>query len=357
MINLLCISSDVDIITYNMLGLLRFKGYKIYITYSSETELNKIKEFGCIAIQINKLKGKLNFKNIKELRKAIIKYKIDINYCLTSTGLSNALMASLDKKVKTVAYRGTQAKIRITDPTYYLGILNPKVNHVVCETEDIKENLKKYYSEKNLTLNPKPYEIEWIEDAIENPKMINSIPEKAFIVTCIAKTKGRPYKGLTQLINGMNLLDNDNIHLLHIGDYDQSDYDLAKNGRKASQIHFIGFKADAIYYLPNSSTCICPSTRDAAPIALKEAMACGVACIVTDILGARDLVIDKKTGLIISSDSPEEIARALEFMYLNPEKTKNFGIEGKKYLQNKFNMESYLENYDSVFKSLTTNEL
>ncbi|NBC57220.1 MAG: glycosyltransferase [Bacteroidetes bacterium] len=350
MINLLCISSDLDIITYNMLGSLKSRGYNIFITYSTKNEHQKIEEIGCKGVKIFPLKGKLNIKNILLINKIIKKYQIQINYCLTSTGIANATLASAFRKIKTIAYRGTQAKIRPTDPTYYLGILNPKLNTVVCETRDIKAQLTKYYSNNKLIVNPKPYKTDWVKNAILNPKELNGIPKDAFVVICIAKTKGRPHKGLTELIKGVHLLKNKTIHLLHIGDYDESNYELAKQGNNADQIHFAGFKHDAIHYLPKSDVCICPSTRDAAPLAIKEAMACGKPSIVTDIPGARELVVHQKTGLTIPPNSPEAIAKAIEYLASQPHKTEAFGKAAKEHLEKTFCMKNYLEKFDLVFK-------
>jgi len=352
MINILCVSNLVDQIIYGMFSELKSFGYKAYIIATSEEQEKRIKKINCIPIRIPNYGGKINFKAIKNIRRVIKQHHIHVTYCINSSDLSNALFASLGTTTKVVAYRGTQAKIRKTDPTYYLGILNPRVDHVVCATMDIKEALKKHYPSEALTYNPKPYKLEWVAEAEENPKRINKIPENAFVVICIALTKGRPFKGLTQLIEGMQLINNNDIHLVHIGDYEESDYQLAQNGKNAAQIHLIGKKDNAINYLPNADVCICPSTRDASPRSLREAMACGISCIVTDIPGARDLVVNQKTGLVIPPNNPKAIAEALSFLAENRKLNKAFGKAGKEYIQKAFSMDTYLERFDKVFRKV-----
>lgn len=352
MINVLCVSNLVDTIIYGMFSELRAYGYKVFITATTEEQVEKIEKGGCHAVRIPNYNAKFSYKAIKSIRNALKQNNIQVVYAINSSDLSNSLFASYGLPIKTVAYRGTQAKIRKSDPTYYLGILHPKVSHIVCATEDIYLNLQSLFDKKMLTLNPKPYKVEWVSEAIQNPKKANDIPDDAFLVTHIALAKNRPFKGLSNLIEGFHLIDNSAIYLLHIGDYDEVDFNKAKSGKNADRIHFIGKQRDAVHYLPKSNVCICPSTRDASPRSLREAMACEVACIVTDIPGARDLVKHNETGLVIEPNSQQAIAEAITNLAGNKDKTRLFGINGREYILSKFSMEKYLHNFDTVFRNL-----
>lgn len=351
MINALIVSNQIDVYAYQLCKELNNKGYQMHITYCESNELEKIPK-SIIKHKIPLYKHKFNFKAILELRSIIINNHINVIYCVNQSSLSNALFASLFTKAKVVAYRGTQAKIRKTDPTYYLGILNPRIDHVICATSDIKESLQKHYPKEHLTYNPKPYKTEWVKDAMKNPNPLSWISKDSFIVVCVALTKGRPYKGLNQLIKAMQLVNNHEVHLVHIGDFEESDFSLAKNGRNANQIHLIGKKNDAVHYLPKADVCICPSTRDASPRSLREAMACELACIVTDIPGAKELVIHKKTGLVVLPNSAKSIANAIEKLAKNPKTTKQYGKQGKAYLEQEFSMDNYANKFDKVFKKV-----
>lgn len=353
--NILCVSDATDLIIYKLFSELSNRGYSSFVTYTTSEEKQNLEKENVIAIAFPKLSSKVSLKFILQLKKIIKEKEIELIYARTSSGLSNALLATIGTSVKVVAYRGTQAKIRRTDPTYYLGILNPGVNHVVCATRDIKQKLLKFYKEEELTYNPKPFKASWIKDAIQHSKKIDSIPDDAFIVICIAQTKNRPHKGLSTLIQGFHLINNSKIHLIHIGDYEESDKELAKSGNNYKNIHMLGSKNDAIHFLSHCHVCICPSTRDASPRSLREAMACGLACIVTDIPGARDLVVHQKTGLIIPPNSPASIANAIEQMAHKPEKTKEFGKNGKEFLRSEFSWEEYVTKFDQLFRNLLSN--
>lgn len=66
------------------------------------------------------------------------------------------------------------------------------------------------------------------------PSRSRAIPDDAFQVVCLANTKHRPFKGLRQLIAGMHLIEDPRVHLIHLGDYDEADYQLAQQGPAAA---------------------------------------------------------------------------------------------------------------------------
>jgi hypothetical protein len=193
--NLLCVSHSIDIINYGMLQAMSKEGFHVYVTYASEEEKQVLPQ-DCTPLQIPHFRSKFKWSAIKAVRAIIKQYDIDVIYALNSADLSIALFASYFTKAKVVGYRGTQAKIRRSDLTYYLGILNPCISHVMCATADIKEQLSRYIPEKKMTINPKPYDVKWMDDVFAHPKKAEGIPEDAFQVICLANTKNRPFKGL-----------------------------------------------------------------------------------------------------------------------------------------------------------------
>ena len=106
--------------------------------------------------------------------------------------------------------------------TYYMGILNPRVDHIVCETADIQEYLTRYIDKDKLSVSVKPFDIDWVADACANPKQAEGVPDNAFKCIYIGTTKGRPFKGLTYLIKAFQILNAPEAHLVVIGDYDNS---------------------------------------------------------------------------------------------------------------------------------------
>lgn len=351
--NILITHRGTDLVTYKMLGILsQNKFFKIYIAVSSEKEESML-EGDCIPLKIPSIDSKFSWKVIKALRRHIRKYQIDLIFSPSTSGLSNSLFATLGMRVKNVGYRGTQAKVKRFDPTYYMGLLNPKVDHIVCETDDIQEYLSHYIDRNKLSVSTKPFDVEWVADACLNPKQADGVPEDAFKCIYIGTTKGRPFKGLTDLIKAFQILNSKDAHLVVIGDYDDSDYQLAQKGACADRIHFLWNREDAISFLPKQDLFILPALRDASPRVVREAMACGVPCIVTDIPGARDLIVDNVSGILVPSGSPEKIAEAIRELMDDGEKLKKMAIAARERIVNDFSVDAYVTYFEKLFIKLS----
>lgn len=350
--NILVTYKESDVAFYTMLGeLSKEEGFNIYIAVDSKERLKGMNVQRCISLLIPTISSKFTSSAIRALRHIIKTKEIDVIFSPSSSGLSNALFASLGTKAKNMAYRGTQAKVKRMDPTYYLGILNPRIAHVICETEDIKTYLSSYIKKNKLTVAVKPYEVEWVADACAHPHVVPEIPADAFRCVYIGTTKNRPFKGLSYLIEALNLLNDPSVHLTFVGDYDQKDYDLAKNGPVGDSIHFLGGRPDAIHFLPNQDLFILPATRDASPRVVREAMACGVPCIVTDIPGARDLIEDGKSGLLVPSRDPQQIADAIKKLMDDRALLKQLAENSRQRILSDFSLHGYVETFKKVFNS------
>lgn len=347
--NILVTHRRNDMATYKMLGLL-FQNpfFKIYIAVPSEKE-EALVEGSCIPLRVPPIKSKVCWKLIRELRRYIRQYHIDFIYSQSTAGLSNGLIASWGTKVKNIGYRGTQAKIKRTDLTHYLALLNPRVAHIVCETEDIKGYLSRFVDSRKLSVSVKPFAVEWVSDAYKCPKQAEGVPDDAFKCIYIGSTKGRPFKGLTFLIKAFQILNDPVAHLVVIGDYDDSDYELARKGPGGERIHFLGARTDAINFLPKQDLFILPALRDASPRVVREAMACGVPCIVTDIPGARDLIVDNESGILVPSRSPEMIAQAIRTLIGDRDRLKALSVASRERIIRDFSVETYVEYFNKLF--------
>lgn len=77
------------------------------------------------------------------------------------------------------------------------------------------------------------------------------------------------------------------------------------------RVRFLGFQKDIREFYANADVFILPSTQEGLPVALMEAMAFGMPCIVSDIRGNREL-IGSEGGIRVSYKQPEQFQAALE---------------------------------------------
>ena len=86
------------------------------------------------------------------------------------------------------------------------------------------------------------------------------------------------------------------------------------------------------------------------PVALLEAMACGVACIATDIPGARDVVEREKSGLLVPPRDAEALARALARLATAPEERRRLGEKARARILADYTIEREVEAHERLYR-------
>lgn len=350
--NLLVSHRELDMAGYDMLQRLSYDSdFNIYVTFSSERQRANIGG-RCIALSLPEIRSKVEWQVIKLLRRYVRQYAIDVIFSPGSAGLSNALLASIGTSARNVGYRGTQAKVRRSDPTYYLGILNPRVRHIVCETEDIREYLQRFIAPNRLSVNLKPFDVDWVKEACQHPVKVSGVPSDAVTCVYVGCCKGRPFKGLQLFIEAFGLIADTRAHMFFVGDCDDADIELARKSPAADRIHLEGFQTNALAYLPGAHIFVLPSLRDASPRVVREAMACGLPCVVSNIPGARDLLLDGETGLLFRSGDAADLAAKLQRLIADEKLRQVMGQAGRQRIIRDFKVDDYVNRFRNLFLSL-----
>lgn len=86
---------------------------------------------------------------------------------------------------------------------------------------------------------------------------------------------------------------------------------LAKELMIENQIHFLGFRTDVKELMAASDIFLFTTLQEGMPRSLMEAMACGLACIVSKVRGNVDLIKDGVGGYLCSSTDSNAFAEAI----------------------------------------------
>ncbi len=295
------------------------------------------------AVEGPEIEGKICLKAIRAIRAAIRKYDIDAVFSHSTSGLSNALLASIGTKARCVGYRGTQHKLHRADPTNYLALLNPRVAHIICLTPDIAEHLANFVPTNKLSVKGKPFAVAWVDDALKNPRpLADGLPP--FSICFVGISKDRPYKGLGVLLKAMETLADEGVGLTVIGDASKEDKAAAPRN-----VVFVPTRPDAISFIPAHKLLVLPSTRDAFPRVVREAQSCRVPCIVSNIVGARDLIIDGKTGILVGPGNPDAIVDAVRALKNDPARLAAMSEAARQHIIRNFATEPYVDFLYKVF--------
>ena len=101
---------------------------------------------------------------------------------------------------------------------------------------------------------------------------------------------------------------------------------LAQKLQIADHVHFLGYRNDISAICQASDLFVFMSKQEGLPVAMMEAMACGLPVICSDIRGNTDLVENGISG-IISESTPEKLASYIYQAFESPDNIKEFSMK------------------------------
>jgi len=117
------------------------------------------------------------------------------------------------------------------------------------------------------------------------------------------------------------------------------------------QVKFIGQRDDLQEIYPLIDVFLLSSYTEGISISLLEAMVCGLPCVVTDVGGNSEVVLDGVTGFLVPSDAHESMADKVLSLLADPELVAVMGNNGSERVASCFSfsrmMDEYLELYES----------
>lgn len=106
-------------------------------------------------------------------------------------------------------------------------------------------------------------------------------------------------------------------------------------------------------YYKESDILIVPSLRvEGFPMSILEGMSYYLPVIATKMGGNVDAVLDNKTGFLINADDPKELSERIKFFNTYPEKIKEFGLNSRNLVVQRFSIEGMIKEYLEVISSL-----
>ena len=100
------------------------------------------------------------------------------------------------------------------------------------------------------------------------------------------------------------------------------------------QVQFLGFRSDPQTFLLQAGVFVLPSRFEGMPNALLEAMAAGLAVVVTDASpGPLEVVVNGVSGLVVPTDDPSALADALDRLAADPPLRERLGVAARNTLR------------------------
>jgi hypothetical protein len=151
-------------------------------------------------------------------------------------------------------------------------------------------------------------------------------------------------KGINELVNAFQRLNLEfpDTRLMLVGAYEEKLDPIKAESLQIinanSNIDHVGIKRedDLVAYYAASDCFVFPSYREGFPNTVMEAGAMGLPCIVTDINGSREIIIDGKNGVIIPSKDEDALYQAMRDMLVEDDRYKEYRSNARPLIQSRF---------------------
>ena len=125
----------------------------------------------------------------------------------------------------------------------------------------------------------------------------------------------------------------------------------AELGLKDSVI-FTGFIVNPQRYFCLMDIFLLPSLSEGTSMTLLEAMAFSIPCIVTNVGGNPEIVINNESGLVVPNDDAESLTKAMCLLLTDKELASSLGTQGQHRYQDVFTIEKMVNAYQAIYMDL-----
>jgi glycosyltransferase involved in cell wall biosynthesis len=181
-----------------------------------------------------------------------------------------------------------------------------------------------------------------------------SLSENSFVIGTVGRLV--PIKGQSFLIKAMAEVVKEikNCHLLIAGEGPlRNNLQAEIEKLKISQnVRLIGYVHDIKVLMATLDLFVLPSLSEGLPISLLEAMAVKKPVIASDAGGIRELVTDRKDGILVPPSDSTCLAKAIKLLYYDKILMSNIAVRGEEKVKNEFSSSSMADNYKSIYSHL-----
>ena len=169
-------------------------------------------------------------------------------------------------------------------------------------------------------------------------------------------------KGINELVNAFKKLYSEypDIRLIMVGPYEDNLDPINQETRDAisayDNIVVVGKKMgeELLAYYAAADCFVMPSYREGFPNTVLEAGAMGLASIVTDINGSREIIVDGENGMIVPPQNEERLYQAMKVMLTSQADREKLAGNARKMIADRFEQsfvrKCLYEYYDEVIK-------
>ena len=136
------------------------------------------------------------------------------------------------------------------------------------------------------------------------------------------------------------------------GPFEKKLKDHAKKLGLSKYVLFTGFFDDLPSVLNLTDIFILPSTSEGMPMTLLEAMSASKPIIATSVGGVPEVVQDGKTGILLKTRNPTQMAKAITNLVNNKKAAVEMGRKGRQLVEKTYSIEYLVKNIEDIYRSV-----
>lgn len=124
------------------------------------------------------------------------------------------------------------------------------------------------------------------------------------------------------------------------------------------RVILLGIRDDVMALMNLADVFVLSSAWEGLPVVLLEAAATGLPVIATDVGGNSEIVLDRKTGILVDSGNSQQLASAMITMIeMEEDARKRLGIKARELVKDNFSINMIMDRWNRIYmKSLGENE-
>ena len=304
-------------------------GWETHVAAYVESEQEQYIDYCDVLHNICFTRAPFTFNNLKaycKLKKIITKNCFDIIHCHTPTGGALTRLAAMKANIC------GSTKVIYTAHGFHFYKGAPLLNWLIYYP--IEKFLSRY-TDVLITINKEDYVVakdkmyakrtEYIPGVGINVEEIQKvkidrnkkrealgIPRDAFVLISVGELNAnKNHESVIKALKAINIKDNIRYIIAGRGLLYRHLLNLVETYGLQDKVLLLGFRTDVIELLKMSDCFVFPSLREGLPVALMEAMACGLPVICSNIRGCSDLINDCHGVFLISPHDLDSIVNCI----------------------------------------------
>ena len=115
------------------------------------------------------------------------------------------------------------------------------------------------------------------------------------------------------------------------------------------RFHFLGWVEDAAKLLSAIDVFVSASETESFGLAIAEAMAAGTAVVATATEGAREVIDDQETGLLVPIGDVTRLAESIALLLSDDERRRQIGTRAREVVKAKFSLQRMVDDIEQIY--------